>query len=308
MLVKIMETTPSPLQFLILGAGWTSQYLIPELEREGVEFAATTTDGRNGTIPFKFDPESEDLTPFRRLPDADTVLITFPLQGKGQSRLLTTNYLNSRSSAGRCSSGRDHHPKPKFIQLGTTSIWTGPGWHDDQSPYNEKAPRAIAEDELLNQTEVSATVLNLAGLYGGSRQPRNWLDRVVKTKEDLKNKGALHVIHGEDVARAVLAVHRSHASGKRYILCDMHVYDWWDLAQDWAILALREVREKGTEGTEEGNEVLRKSTTILRWVHELMTEEGVKALPRDTSAVGRALDGRGFWGDMGILPIHGRIR
>lgn len=303
MLVKVTEMSPSPVQLLILGAGWTSQYLIPELEREELEFAATTTNGRDGTIPFKFDPESEDLTTFRRLPDAKTVLITFPLRGRGQSELLTTNYLSSRSSGYF-----DHHVKPHFIQFGATSIWTGPGWHNDQSPFNEKDPRAIAEDELLNRTDVHATVLNLAGLYGGTRQPRDWLDRVIKTKEELRKKGALHVIHGEDVARAVLAVHRKRASGKRYILCDVHVYDWWDLAQDWALLALREGRENGLEKTEEGNAVLRKTQAILRWVHELMIQEGVKALPRDTSAVGRALDGRGFWHDMGILPIHGRIR
>ncbi|KAH8175182.1 hypothetical protein LIA77_03600 [Sarocladium implicatum] len=294
---------PSPVQFLILGAGWTSQYLIPELEREEIEFAATTTDGRDGTIPFKFDPESEDLTPFKRLPDAKTVLITFPLKGTGKSLLLTNNYLNSRSSG--C---RDHDVKPHFIQLGATSIWTAPGWHDDRSPYNTKDPRAIAEDELLEQAEAPATVLNLAGLYGGTRQPRNWLGRVIKTKEDLRNKGALHVIHGEDVARAVVAVHRNKPSGKRYILCDMHVYDWWDLTQDWALLALREDREKGVERTEEDEAGLQKGQTLLRWVLELMVEEGVEALPRDASAVGRALDGRRFWHDMGILPIHGRIR
>ncbi|KAL2207084.1 hypothetical protein CC79DRAFT_1271771 [Sarocladium strictum] len=294
--------TPSPVEFLILGAGWTSQYLIPELKRETIDFAATTTDGRDGTIPFKFDPESEDLAPFKPLPDAKTVLITFPLKGKGQSRLLTSNYLNSRSS------GR--HVKPHFIQFGATSIWTGPGWSDDQSPYNKEDPRATAEDELLNDSNVSATVLNLAGLYGGTRQPRDWLSRVIKSKDDLKKKGALHVIHGEDVARAVVAVHRNkgNASGKRYLICDMHVYDWWDLAQDWTLLRLRESQEREMEGTDENEEIRQKSQAMLRWVHELMIEEGVKALPRDASAVGRALDGRRFWRDMGILPIRGRIR
>lgn len=307
MLVKLTDMASSPpVDLLILGAGWTSQYLIPELEREQLQYAATTTDGRNGTIPFKFDPEAEDLTPFRRLPDAKTVLITFPLKGKGQSCRLTTNYLNSRSSG---SSGRlHHHPKPHFIQFGATSIWSAPGWHDDRSPYNKEDPRAIAEDELLNQTEVPATVLNLAGLYGGTRQPRDWLDRVIKTKEDLRKKGALHVIHGEDVARAVVAVHRNKPSGKRYLICDMHVYDWWDLAQDWALLARRERSENGMKETEEETAALHKSQTILHWVHELMIEESVKALPRDTSTVGRALDGRAFWHDMGILPIRGRIR
>lgn len=282
---------------LILGAGWTSTFLIPLLQREGVKYAATTTNGRNNTIPFKFDPDSDDNTPFTRLPTADTVLITFPLEGQSPAKRLRDAYAATHPAQTQ---------DPHYILFGVTSIWTAPTWQDDNSPYDASHPRAVAEDELLGLTP-RATVLSLAGLYGGDRQPRNWVDRVIRSKENLRAKGALHVIHGEDVARAVLAVHRAeNIAGRRWMLCDMHVYDWWDLVQDWAMQTLRD----GTDGKGESvtEEVRARQTEMLSWVGELMMEEGVRALPRDTEAVGRRLDGRRFWYHLGIWPTQGRIR
>ncbi|KAI0890742.1 uncharacterized protein GGS22DRAFT_151725 [Annulohypoxylon maeteangense] len=280
---------------LILGAGWTSTFLIPLLTREGIKYAATTTDGRDGTIHFRFDPESRDSAPFKTLPSADTVLITFPLRGQGQSKHLVRMYESTHQISEQY--------KPNFVQLGATSIWTEPTWHDENSPYDRTNVRAIAEDELIEFSQ--GAVLNLAGLYGASRQPRDWVDRVIKSKAELKAKGALHVIHGEDVARAIVALHRNFTPGKRWLLSDMHVYDWWDLAQDWAIQTLQGVKSGDLKVPVDK---FQRQEELLVWVSELMVEEGVRALPRDTSSVGRALDGRGFWQKMGILPTQGRIR
>ncbi|KAI0430046.1 hypothetical protein F5Y09DRAFT_241435 [Xylaria sp. FL1042] len=291
MLVTESTSRQGTVSLLILGAGWTSTFLIPLLKREGIKHAATTTNGRNGTIPFKFDPHSDDTAPFAALPAAKTVLITFPLVGEGQAARLVAAYAATHPDA----------PEPKYIQFGVTSIWTGTGWQDKDSPYDAANPRAIAEDELM-RVAPGAAVLSLAGLYGADRQPRNWVRRVVASKEALKAKGALHVVHGEDVARAVVALHRRFTPGKRWILCDMHVYDWWDLVEDWAMQTLR--AEKDTVDEAER----KRQGDLLAWVGELMVEEGVRALPRDTEAVGRRLDGRGFWRYMGIWPTQGRIR
>jgi hypothetical protein len=57
--------------------------------------------------------------------------------------------------------------------------------------------RAIAEDELR---DLGACVLDLAGLYGGEHDPKNWVMRVATTKEQVKGKLALHLVHGADVA------------------------------------------------------------------------------------------------------------
>ncbi|KAI1461768.1 hypothetical protein F4805DRAFT_244599 [Annulohypoxylon moriforme] len=289
------EHTNRHVSLLILGAGWTSKFLIPLLTREGIKHSATTTDGRDGTIRFRFDPDSSDSAPFKTLPSADTVLITFPLRGQGQSKHLVRMYESTHQTA-------ENH-KPHFVQLGATSIWTAPTWHDENSPYDRTNARAIAEDELIECSQ--GAVLNLAGLYGAARQPRDWVGRVIKTKAELKGKGALHVIHGEDVARAIIVIHRNFTPGKRWLLSDMHVYDWWDLAQDWAIQTLQSVESGATDVPVDKIE---RQKELLVWVSELMIEEGVRALPRDTSSVGRTLDGRGFWQKMGIWPTQGRIR
>ncbi|KAH8673328.1 hypothetical protein BX600DRAFT_378117 [Xylariales sp. PMI_506] len=304
----MLNIHPDHVDLLILGAGWTSTFLIPLLGREGITHAATTTDGRDRTIPFKFDPNSDDEEPYRKLPRADTVVITFPLKGEGQSERLVKLYRSTHPEDAAAAA-----PAPtNFVQLGATSIWKEPTWQDDNSAYNAADPRAVAEDELMRVA--GAAVLNLAGLYGGARQPRDWVDRVVRSKEELRGKGSLHLIHGDDVARAIVALHRDFTPSKRWLLCDLHVYDWWDLLQGWAARALHEAsveqqqKQQVADGaTSRDSVATEKPTAHLRWVGELMEEEGVKALPRDTALLGRKLDGRAFWNRMGIWPIRGRI-
>jgi hypothetical protein len=62
-------------------------------------------------------------------------------------------------------------------------------------------------------------VLDLAGLWGGERMVKHWVDRVASTKEMLRSKKSLHMIHGEDVSRAIIAVHNmfKHAEGQRFV-------------------------------------------------------------------------------------------
>ena len=119
--------------------------------------------------------------------------------------------------------------KPQFIQLGSSEIFTIPGqdtWVTRHSKvrinhsllqkrrrtnviqYNASHPRAIAEDELIS---LGGCVLNLSGLWGGQRQPIHWIDRVADTKEKLASKTSLHMVHGFDVAKSVIAVHQGFA-------------------------------------------------------------------------------------------------
>ena len=165
--------TLDPVDFLILGAGWTSQFLIPQLQSSSITFAATTTTGHDGTIPFKYDPESPSTAPYSNLPSAKTVLVTFPLKGQGQSQQIISRYR------------KVHGDENQWIQLGSTGIFAAPHWNDCDSAYNKENERAVAEDELL---ELGGCVLNLAGLYGGERDPKNWVTRVAKTKEEVKGK------------------------------------------------------------------------------------------------------------------------
>jgi len=275
---------------LVLGAGWSSQFLIPMLEEGEVTYAKTTRQGGPDSIKFTFDPASSDKEPFSRLPPARTVVIVFPIIAPGGSKRLTELY---RATHSQCS--------PLFVQLGSSGIWkegsesssNGQIWIDRQSRIDSSNPRAISEQELidLHGSGISCTVLNLAGLWGGNRRFQNWVSRVAPTKDALRAKGSVHAVHGLDVAQSVLAVHREPklAAGQRWLITDGRVYDWWELASAW-----------GSVGVGSGG-------VHARWVQELMEETGVRALPRSPETMGRGLDSRDFWQTFGIFPLRARL-
>ncbi|GAA6059213.1 hypothetical protein JCM10212_006606 [Sporobolomyces blumeae] len=325
---------------LILGAGWTSTFLIPHLDSHhpDISYASTTRDGRNDSIKWQFDPESRDPAQYEALPKARTVLITFPIRGSGGSENLVRGYEEAKGGN-----------RSRWIQLGSTGIWDGgptliaaqkestakgaeksdegaspPAyatfrWTDRHSPYDKTNARAIAEDELLSMHS-DTFVLNLSGLWGGERDPSNWISRIATSKQALEVKGSLHLIHGLDVARAILAVHlssRDHGTsimsgteardttdsksglkGQRYLLTDLRVIDWWDLAS----------RYPSRSGSKEPGDHLGRGEPTpepFEWVLELMREHGIRALPRSPVELGRALDSREFWDTFGLMPIKG---
>ncbi|KAK0750257.1 hypothetical protein B0T18DRAFT_437512 [Schizothecium vesticola] len=269
------------LDLLILGAGWTATFLIPLLtqHRTDLSFAATTTDGRrvadHPTLPFRFDPA--DTSNLAALPRARHILITFPLKGPGPSAALVRAYTAAHTR------GATPAKTPfRFIQLGSTGIWQPNGptlggqdpWISRHSPYDTSNPRAVAEDELLG---LGGVVLNLSGLWGGARDPRSWVGRVGATKDAVKGKKSLHLVHGEDVARGVVGVVDAGEwrGGERWMVTDGFVYDWWAL--------------------------------MAGWVWELMREEGVKALPRGMEVLGRCYDAGEFWKWVGVAPTRGGL-
>lgn len=258
-------TLPPPVHvdLLILGAGWTSTFLLPQLDSHHISHAATTRAGSPTTIPWTFDPATTDPAAYARLPSATTVLITFPITAEGGTKRLVDLYTLT-------------HAPAHFIQLGTTSVWDAHGVSNRHTPVSTDHPRGREEAALL---AAGGCVLNLSGLWGGVRSPKSWVGRVADTKEKLKGKESLHLVHGEDVARAVVAVHLAweKAEGQRWLLTDMRSYDWWDLALGWGGVA-------------------------AGWALELMKEAGEGVLPRGLEKRGRALDSREFWSVFGIRP------
>lgn len=205
-----------------------------------------------------------------------------------------------------------------FLSSNPSSKFAPPPFHwtDRSSPYDTTNARAAAEDELLSLS-AETYVLNLAGLFGGSRNPVNWIARVAPSKEALRVKGSIHLIHGRDVARAIVAVHRapprlqpqpkatpppsekgtaSKQLGQRYLLTNLRVFDWWDLASSQPVSV-----PDGAQLTEAEEHRLQ----VAKWVGELMQEEEVRGLPRSVEQMGRAMDGRDFWRDSGLMPEVG---
>lgn len=101
---------------LILGAGWTSTFLIPLCNEHQITYAATSRPShpKPNTIPFEFDDKDENPDPaqFATLPSATTILITFPINAKGGSGRLVKLYQDTH---------KGHNAG--FIQLGSTGIW-----------------------------------------------------------------------------------------------------------------------------------------------------------------------------------------
>lgn len=293
------------IDILILGAGWTATFLIPLLREQKLLFAATTSDGRevagSSTLKWSFDPSApapEQEAAFAVLPRARHVLVTFPLRGEGQSKLLVDAYARTHGAAGPGGF--------RFLQLGSTGIWqSDPAqrpWLDRKSPYAGGDARAVAEDELLG---LGGCVLDLAGLWGGPRDPRHWVDRVATTKEAVKGKTSLHMVHGVDVARVIVAVVKKAdrggwdtvGRGQRWMVTDGFVYDWWSLFAGWA-----QGQKSG-----EGAEIDAEPTKQARWVYELMEEDSVRALPRPMEVLGRCYDSRELWKTLGISPLKGGL-
>ncbi|KAJ3175199.1 hypothetical protein HDU87_006434 [Geranomyces variabilis] len=283
----VMSSTvaPSPekVDLLILGLGWAGAYVATLLSSLHIPYAATTTSGRDSTIKFAYDPQSTDAEPFRALPATKTLLITFPIRGEPALTNFLTLYAKTHAS----------EPAPNYILFGSTRPYTPPPpppphssggssssvWVDRDSTPDPSidAPRQESEAALL--AHHGGCVINLAGLYGGTRDPRRWVSRVAPTLAALKEKGSLHLVHGKDVAQAVVAVANAFTPSQRWLLTDMRVYDWWDLAAVWG----------------EGDEA--------RWALELMDETKCRALPRQPELLGRAVDSRAFWKHFGIVPL-----
>lgn len=155
------------------------------------------------------------------------------------------------------------------------------------------------------QLESDSYVLDLAGLWGGARDVFNWLPRVSPSKEVLGSKKSVHLIHGYDVARAIVAVHlaplkQDRQQGERYILTDLQVYDWWSIAQ--AFTAPDYLDKRGVPP-----ETRARYEQIRTWLNELLQENEVRKLPRPVEQLGRALDSNEFWHDFKLSPVKGLL-
>jgi len=100
-------------------------------------------------------------------------------------------------------------------------------WVTRHTPVSRPAaPRYESEFELLALSPSTPTaVLSLSGLWGGTRSIRNYVSKVAPSKEALAAKGSIHMVHGLDVARAIVALHEAFTPGERWIVSDGRVYD-----------------------------------------------------------------------------------
>ena len=93
------------------------------------------------------------------------------------------------------------------------------------------------------------------------------------------------------------------------------MYDWWDLALAWGSsnppMLKKPIGEIGAEEDSaictwaiEEEEEHSKCSPQTKWVHKLMIEMGVLALPCEIELLGCALDSRDFWNEFNLSPIQ----
>ena len=221
---------PQPVSILLLGSGWTSKFLVPAIRSNNISFARTrrsiseeSDDDVKNIFPFSLD-DSITAQACQHLPAAQMVVTIFPLKVH-----LVQKLISAYEQATSCS--------PAWLALGSTGAWQRPGVSNSNSPINPDNERAQAEEALLSlhegQKEAGrkTAVLNLAGLYGDERIPANFAKRAADTKEKLKAKTSLHLVHGKDVGRAILGMynalqdneHAKQAWGKRWIVTGRYI-------------------------------------------------------------------------------------
>lgn len=196
---------PDPVSILLLGSGWTSKFVVPLLSARAISFARTrrSPTPEEPALPFHL-TASTDARGCQHLPRASLVVILFPL-----SPSLVRQLVEAYERGTGCT--------PAWLALGSTGAWSKAGVCTSDMAIASTSERAQAENVLLELHDAqrrAIAVLNLSGLYGAERNPVNFAKRACETREKVRCKTSLHLVHGQDVARAIVGMYDSLASGK----------------------------------------------------------------------------------------------
>lgn len=203
-----MAASP-PVSVLLLGSGWTSRFVLPLLKRKGISHACTKrapsdSDGSH-VFPLQVNAALEQsATGFQALPQADIVVFVFPLT----SSEMIDGIIGAYEKAKQC--------QPAWLALGSTGGWSK-GVSTSSTPPMATNARTQAESHLLSfhKGGRSTAVLNLSGLYGEERRPVNFGRKVANTMDKLEAKTSLHLVHGKDVARAIVGMYEALGDDER---------------------------------------------------------------------------------------------
>ncbi|KAJ2726996.1 hypothetical protein GGI07_000113 [Coemansia sp. Benny D115] len=271
-------------ELLILGEGFIGKYLAELLQKRQVSYAATTTDGRNNTIKWKFPDSASDPVDCSGLPAAKSILITFPLQGSAPASRLIKAYLEMLQSKQSQSLSN-----PQWIYLGSTRPFKEiPSTRFTKPNIAAGGPRVEAEELIIN--EYKGYVLNLAGLWGGERIPQNW-SRFYQDTQKLRgrlNDRSLHLIHGADVALAIAEVVGTKQPSGRWLVADGHTHDMLEIL-------LREQRLR---------DMLQELLDADAGVREMLGTDTVADVKLGESKVKMRIDPSHSWTDYQIRPKY----
>jgi nucleoside-diphosphate-sugar epimerase len=153
-------------------------------------------------------------------------------------------------------------PPRRIVVLGSTSAYNAPSqsteypppWIDESAPVNLTKPRVQGEEFL--RTNCGAIILRVAGIYGPSRNPIDW----IRTGRVSPSRKYVNLIHVEDLATICLAALEHGKPGEAYNVSDGQPHTWNEICltaqQRWGV-ATAAVKEDRSWGKRISNAKLR---------------------------------------------------
>lgn len=220
---------------VILGTGYTGRWIYTLAREQSLPILASSRRPERhlanvaATARIQFDLENPAT--WSALPLEADLIWTFPAVPLERVRAFARH---------ACS------PSRRLVVFGSTSAYDQgdepmtdlPAWIDETSPVNLDLPRVQGEEYL--RTQHGGIILRVAGIYGPSRNPVEWIrqGRVGPTNK------FVNLIHVEDLARLCLLALRTGRAGEVYNISDGHPRRWADICADvsskWGIVSPRE--------------------------------------------------------------------
>lgn len=194
--------------YLILGHGYTAQFLIEELPSQAKWLATSRSDQKFHYFDLT-DVESWD-----QLPSAKVTYWTFP---PTPIDLVKDFYSENKEKLG------------KLVVVGSTSGFLTTESHQEvteTTPFDESIERAQAEKLLMDQ---GATVVMSSGIYGPGKNPVDW----VKNGYVGKSEKFVNMIHVKDLANIIFNAGEKGKSNSVYIASDGVPLQWSQVIELW---------------------------------------------------------------------------
>ena len=239
---------PRQRPLIILGSGYTGQYLYRMAEQQSLQIQASSR--RPDAHLTYVEPRARlrfdlaDPGTWSSLPPGADLIWSFPATPLAQVQAFAMHY---------CS------PPQRLVVLGSTSAYDTESGDpaatarsiDETSPINTSLLRVQGEEYL--RSEHGAIILRVAGIYGPQRSPLEWIrqGRVGPTNK------IVNFIHVEDLARLCLLALQDRHSGEVYNVSDGQPRPWADICAEasrrWGIVSPRQERD-----TASGKRILNK--------------------------------------------------
>ncbi|MBC7839242.1 MAG: hypothetical protein H7Y39_11455 [Nitrospiraceae bacterium] len=240
---------PSPL--IVLGSGYTGRVLHKTGTSQGKTVHATSRNPLKNLADIsseqrlRFDLEQPSTWP--NIPADADLIWCFPATPLEQVQAFARTL---------------DAPPRRIVVLGSTSVYDTssesteypPPWIDESAPLDQTKPRVQGEEYLREHH--GAIVLRVAGIYGPTRNPLDWISR---GRVEMSRK-YMNLVHVEDLAAICLLAIDKGKPGEAYNVSDGTPHTWDEICvtaqQRWGV-TVAATQENRTSGKRISNAKLR---------------------------------------------------